>query len=653
MTRPFLLRWGWPRPMHLLLALLLAGGANAQVTSLDAQSEPAMTQTDPGGPVPLRATGTATTSERTPARAGTATGRRGPGQDQDQFQERDVYVPGEFERFVQRLAGPPSPGTPQVRRFGAELITGGLDARGTDVEPAASFESRGAELSPVAPGDYIVAPGDEILLTLWGSVDADLRLTVDRGGRISVPRVGAIQVAGVRNADLPAVVERRVAQVFKNFQLSVSLGQLRGVRIFVTGFVSRPGTYTVSALSTVVGALMRAGGPSSAGSFRQVELKRGGALVARFDLYDLLLRGDRSADLIVQSGDVVHVSAVGTQVGLIGSVNQAAVFEVKPGETVADLLAMAGGFSAVADRSRLSVERLDDRSNVRIRELRLPADSAAALASGDVLRAFSAVEANQPIERQNKRVVIEGEVLRPGEYVLPPASSIADAVRAAGGLTSAAFVFGTEFTRESVRRSQQVNYDRALRNLETDFTRASATQRTLTSEEAAAQQARSASTARLIANLRAVRPTGRVVLQLPPEGGELPDLALEDGDRLHIPARGTTVGVFGSVFNSGSYLFTDGRSVDEFLSLAGGPTSGADPGSVFVIRANGSVVSARQGQRWFNTDNRLAGLPAQPGDTIFVPEEMDKTTFMQHAKDWTQILAQFALGVAAIQVLGN
>jgi protein involved in polysaccharide export with SLBB domain len=263
------------------------------------------------------------------------------------------------------------------------------------------------------------------------------------------------------------------------------------------------------------------------------------------------------------------------------------------------------------------------------------------------------VDANQPIERQNKRVVIEGEVLRPGEYVLPPASSIADAVRAAGGLTAAAFVFGTEFTRESVRKSQQVNYDRALRNLETDFTRASSTQRTLTSEEAAAQQARSASTSRLIANLRAIRPTGRVVLQLPPEGGELPDLALEDGDRLHIPPRGTTVGVFGSVFNSGSYLFTAGRSVDEFLNLAGGPTGGADPGSVFVIRANGSVVSARQGQRWFNTDNRLAGLPAQPGDTIFVPEEMDKTTFMQHAKDWTQILAQFALGVAAIQVLGN
>ena len=208
------------------------------------------------------------------------------------------------------------------------------------------------------------------------------------------------------------------------------------------------------------------------------------------------------------------------------------------------------------------------------------------------------------------------------------------------------------FTRESVRETQQVNYDRALRDLETDFTRTAATQRTASADEAAGQTARTAGTERLIARLREVRPNGRVVLQLPPDSRELPDLALEDGDRLHIPPRASTVGVFGSVFNGGSYLHSGGRKIDEYLSLAGGPTGGADADSVFVIRANGSVVSARQSGRWFGND-RLAGLAAEPGDTIFVPEEMDKTTFLQHAKDWTQILAQFALGVAAIQVLGD
>lgn len=552
------------------------------------------------------------------------------------------YIPGEFERFVQRLAGPVEPGGVEIRRYGAELMAAMTVGPDLQAEP----------LSPIVPPDYPVAPGDEVLVTLWGSVNADLRLVVDRSGRISIPRVGSIQVAGVPHGELAAVVERRVAQVFRNFQLSVSLGQLRGLRVFVTGFVAQPGTYTVSALSTVLGTLMQSGGPSAAGSFRQIELRRAGKLVARFDLYDLLLKGDRSADQLIQPGDVIHVGPMGTQVALIGSVNHPAIFEIKPGETLTDLLAMAGGFTAVADRSRLTVERLGDRDGVRIRELALPRDDRATLDSGDVLRAFSAVATALPVERQNKRVVVEGEVLRPGEYVLAPESSVADAIRVAGGFTTAAFVYGTEFTRESVRTQQQLNYERALRDLETEFTRATATRRTMSAEEVAAQTASATATERLMSRLRAVRPNGRVVLQMAPDSRELPDLALEDGDRLYIPPRATTVGVFGSVFNGGSYLFGEARNIDDYLRLAGGPTRGADANSVFVIRANGSVISARQDSNWFR-NSRLAGLSAQPGDTIFVPEEMDKTTFLQSAKDWTQILSQFALGVAAIQVLGN
>jgi len=108
--------------------------------------------------------------------------------------------------------------------------------------------------------------------------------------------------------------------------------------------------------------------------------------------------------------------------------------------------------------------------------------------------------------------------------------------------------------------------------------------------------------------------------------------------------------VFGSVFNAGSYLFKDGSSVDDVMKLAGGPTRGADAESVFVLRANGSVISARQDGRWFGGGS-LASLGAQPGDTIFVPEEVGKTTFVQNAKEWTQILAQFGLGAAAIKTL--
>lgn len=191
---------------------------------------------------------------------------------------------------------------------------------------------------------------------------------------------------------------------------------------------------------------------------------------------------------------------------------------------------MAGGFAAVAERSRLAVEKLDDRNNSRVRELALPADLQHPLTQGDVLHAFSAVKSVLPVERQNKRVRIEGEVLRPGEYILPPNSSVSDALKAAGGMTSNAYAFGAEFTRDSVRRTQQQNYERALRDLETDLARSSAVQRSSNADEANALALRESANARLVARLRALQPNGRIVLQLEPEATSLPDLALEDGD---------------------------------------------------------------------------------------------------------------------------
>jgi len=543
------------------------------------------------------------------------------------------YVPGEFERFVQRQAGAGL----EVQRFGADLVSGGYD-------------SRGAELSPLVPADYVVAPGDEVLLTLWGSVDADLRLVVDRGGRINIPRVGPVQVSGVRHGDLADVVSRRVAQVFKNFQLSVTLGQLRGIRVFVTGYVVKPGTYTVSSLSTVVSALMRAGGPASSGSFRSIEVRRGGQLLSTFDLYDLLLKGDRAADRVVQAGDVVHVGPVGVQVGFIGSVNKPTVLELKPGETVADALQIAGGFSAVADRSRLAVERLKDRQAARVAQLDLPADLKQPLSHGDVLRAFSAVDIAMPAQRQSKRVRVEGEVVRPAEYVLPEGSSIADALRLAGGFTPNAYVFATEFNRESVRVSQQENYDRALRDLETELARTTASRRVTSADEATGVASSTRGGSILIDRLKLLKPSGRVVLQLPVDGRDLPDLALEDGDRLFIPAKPTTVGIFGSVFNAASYLHLPGRTLEDYVRLAGGPTKGADEGSVFVIRANGNVLSSRQvTSSWFSRGIGIGKANAEPGDTVFVPEEMDKSSFMQSAKDWTLLLFQLGIGISGIK----
>jgi protein involved in polysaccharide export with SLBB domain len=550
------------------------------------------------------------------------------------------YQQGEFESFVQQLAGP----SVFIQRFGASLMTppdpnGGL--------------GQVAEVNPLVPPDYLVKPGDEVVVTIWGGVDADFRTLVDRSGRITIPRVGPVLVSGVRYADLPQAISRRVGLVFRNFHVSVSLGQLRGIRVYVTGFVQKPGAYDVSSLSTVLQAVMRAGGPSAAGSYRDIELRRGGQLISTFDLYDFLLKGDRSSDRLLEPADVIQVAAVGRQVGVIGSVNRPAVYELRPTDKVEDAIQMAGGFTSVADTRQVSLQRLADRNNGHVTELKLPDADTLALADGDVLQAFSVVSLAEPIQRQNKRISVDGEVQRPGVYLLPPGSTISDAIKAAGGLTPAAYLFGSEFTRESVRLWQSTQYDRALRDMETDFAKAALTRQTATTTASSQQNPEATASEQLIARLREVRPTGRIVLELQPSSRNLPDLVLEDGDHLHIPPIPNTIAVFGSVYNGGSYLFSPERDVEDYLALAGGPKGGADESSIFVIRANGSVVSAQQHTGWFGLGSKLSGVPAEPGDTIFVPEEMDKTTFAQDFKDWTQILYQIGLSLAAVHTLKN
>ena len=679
-------RFAGPRALALALALV-AASASAQFsgdtgTDLTNQggtdtSGTSNTTTDTGGQQ-NNATGTNTSTSRSQTSGTRGDDRQGDQAEAPQpFFRRVPYQPNEFERYVQRRAMElQNQGRTQdtdfeqnqqqaqgsgndnssnsrgangasigntsinvVRRFGANLVTD--DSAYVSHDPL-----------PAVPGDYLVRAGDQLRLTVWGSVDADLRLVVDRNGNIAVPKVGTIRVAGVRNADLDETISRRVGQTFKNFQVSAALGQVRAIRVFVGGYVQHPGSITVGGLSSILHTIMRAGGPSSSGSFRDIHLRRAGKEVAVFDLYDLLLKGNRDTDALVQPDDVIFVGPMGTEVAVLGSVNQQAIYELKPGETLAEVLAMAGGFNAVADRNRVSLERLADRNSGRVVELPLPASLGDSLATGDIVHVFSVIVATLPQGAQNEHVRVEGEVAHPGDYILPPGSRVSDALRVAGGMTAAAYPFGTEFSRESVRRQQQINYDRALRDLETDMTKNQASQRATTSDEVASLNAAAASNARLINRLRAVRPTGRVVLQLSPDAKQLPDLPLEDGDTLNIPNRASSVGIFGSVFNTGSFVFEPGHTTEQYLALAGGPTRGADKGSMFMLRANGSVVSARQGASFWHANGDFSDAVVQPGDTIFVPEQINKSTFVQDAKDWTQILYQFGLGLAGIKSLG-
>ena len=185
------------------------------------------------------------------------------------------------------------------------------------------------------PGDYVIGPDDELQIRIWGQINADLRVVVDRSGQIYIPRVGQISVAGVHYSDLDQHLKSEILKVFHNFNLTVSIGRIRSIQVFVVGQARYPGTYTISSLSTLVNAIFASGGPTPQGSLRDVQVQRDGKTIAHLDFYELLVKGDKSKDVRLQSGDVLYYPPVGPLVAIAGSVNTPAIYEVKHDSSLA------------------------------------------------------------------------------------------------------------------------------------------------------------------------------------------------------------------------------------------------------------------------------------------------------------------------------
>jgi polysaccharide biosynthesis/export protein len=627
---------------------------------------------------------------------------------------------------------------------------------------------------PVTP-DYVIGPGDELLIRAWGQIDVDYRAVVDRSGMVNVPRIGSIPVAGVKYQDLTNHIRSAIARNFKNFELLVSMGQLRTIQIFVVGHARRPGAYTVSSLSTLVNAVFAVGGPAVNGSMRAIQVRRGASAITEFDMYDLLLAGDKSKDVALLPGDVLYFPPIGPLAAVSGSVNSPAIFELRGASNVGKLLDMAGGLTTTAQIQRATIESIDERRTrtvdqvtldydglrrsikdgdllsvlailprfenavtlrgnvatplryphrvgMRIRDLipekdalitpeyyrrqnlsvrvdtvtqgRLSADvrrlsdeinweyavierlnqgdlttslipfnlgkavlendqsNNLPLMPGDVVTVFSKTDVSAPAGRRPVVVSLEGEFAFAGVYQAKPGETLRQLVTRMGGVTPHAYLFGAEFSRESTRRDQEERLKQAILQYEQDVQRAAATRaRNVTSaDEAASLKTEFEVQQAAVVRLKTLRPTGRIVLELPmtPTVADLPDLALEDGDRFLVPQRPGMVNVFGTVYNESAFLYRTDKRFSDYLAQAGGPRKEADQKSIYVLRADGSVVSRRSSGALFGS---LDGMQLMPGDSIVVPENLTRTTWVKDLKDWTQIFYQFGLGAAAIKVL--
>ncbi len=729
------------------------------------------------------------------------------------------------------------------------------------------------DMVPVPP-DYVIGPGDELRIRVWGQVNFRADVRVDRSGEIYLPQIGQVQVAGMPSAALDAKLRAAIGRVYRNFDLTVDVGQIRAIQVYLAGEARRPGVYTVSSLSTLVDALFASGGPSAAGSFRHIELRRAGALVTDFDLYALLVHGDKSKDVTLQNGDVLFIPPVGPQVAITGSVKHPAIFELRAGDSVAEALADAGGASVVAAQARLSIERTDEhrdryamevawdqaglattladgdlvhvfsiipmyqktvtlRGNTanqghfawhpgmhvsdlipdkdslitrnywwkraqmglpapefeplqNFQDLRQPtsptelprrqliqspgsngtnnggantgqpsqgydeqnsgenpavsgqnqsgsstitgttrnlsaaqrAGSASlgaeqptysqapttmrtevgpfapeidwdyavierldpatlktilipfdlgklvlqhdasqdlALQPGDIVSIFSQGDIRVPIAQQTKYVRLDGEFVHAGVYTVQPGETLRDLVLRAGGLTAAAYLYGSEFTRESTRALQQRRMDEYVQTLEMQMQRgnlALASSPATSAQDLASGAAAQNSEQELLGRLRQMRATGRIVLEFKAGSSGLdvlPDIALEDGDRFVVPSVPASVNVVGAVYDQNSFLYETIRRAGAYLRLAGGPNRDADRKHIFIIRADGSVISYEAEKGIWG--NEFDNLRMNPGDTIVVPEKTFKPSALRGFLDWSQLFSQFALGAAALSVI--
>ena len=276
--------------------------------------------------------------------------------------------------------------------------------------------------TPVTP-DYVLGPGDQLVIRIWGQVNFNAELTIDRSGSVYLPKVGDVHVAGLPYSELQQHLHDAIGRIYRNFNLSVELGQLRSIQVFLVGQARRPGTYTVSSLSTLVTALFATGGPSVQGSLRDIQVKRGSEIVTHFDLYDLLINGDKSKDVPLLSGDVIYIPPVGPQVAVGGSVRVPAIYELKGPTSVSETLRFAGGLSTTASLERASIERIDGHKDRRTLDISLEgAGLETALRQGDILYVV-------PISPQfQNTVTLRGNVAVPGRFTWHPGMKLSEIV---------------------------------------------------------------------------------------------------------------------------------------------------------------------------------------------------------------------------------
>jgi polysaccharide biosynthesis/export protein len=321
-------------------------------------------------------------------------------------------------------------------------------------KPASTF----APVTNVPVGaDYIVGPGDCFTITLWGRVNAQYNVEVNRNGGIVLPEVGVLNVAGMTFASMQDYLQDQLARKQTDFKMAVTMGRLRTIKVFVVGESRTPGSYNVSSLSTVINALFAAGGPTKNGSLRDIRLQRGNQQPMRIDLYKFLLGGDKNNDVRLQDGDTIFIPVIGPVVGVAGNVKRPAIYEMAKPMTLREVLDLTGGVNYAGWLRQVQISRIENHQRRIVVDFNVVEPSGAAnqsatdtiIQDGDVIKVFGV----SLLEQDKRSASITGEVYRPGEYRFVQAMKVSDLLEAAGGPRKNAYLLDAELTRRHVSQS--------------------------------------------------------------------------------------------------------------------------------------------------------------------------------------------------------
>jgi protein involved in polysaccharide export with SLBB domain len=642
--------------------------------------------------------------------------------------------------FEQYIAGTVSPAlSTDIKQFGYDLFE----------KPPSTFAP--VTSVPVGP-DYVLGPGDEFKITLWGKIDDIWTVVVDRDGNISLPKIGILGVTGLTFQELKGLLQKEFSKYYTGFEMNVSMGPLRTIRVYIVGNAQRPGAYTISSLSTIINAIFEAGGPSKTGTLRDLQVKRNGRTVVHFDMYDFLLKGDKTQDIRLMPEDVIFIPPVGPLAGIAGNVKTPAIYEMKGATRLVDLIQEAGGLTGIAFKGRVQVQRVEDHQFRTIFEgdlidIEQNVVKNFLLQDGDLVKVFSVVVAKNTVtltgavaysgdygitagttrvkdiiqlaggllyyaatQAEVTRVTvtesgpltevfavdlaralegdpqhnvlmkvndyifvrtvpewdlyrlvdISGEVRFPGAYTIRKGEVLSSLIARAGGYTDNAYLKGAVFKRESVKELQQKGLVDMIERIERELLAKGSLQisAAVTPEEAQGRKFEIEQKQAFVASLRRLKVTGRMTIGLAPleifRGSES-DVMLESNDSLHIPARNNVVNVSGSVMSQSSFVYRNSLDYRDYVEMAGGYTNYADKDNTYLLKVDGSARRLSRGFLNWNSQNfrweaggQGDGRQIDPGDTVVVPEKLERIAWLREFKDITQILMQIAVTAGVV-----